>query len=150
MLLHMKRNMKIPYTVILEEMTDDLRRRLPPQWLLCERERDALAQTGGGSAQEIDAIFEIKDPQGSSAEIIVESKSNPPEPRLISYITAQLRGMSFARYEEIGAVGALPIPLLVSSFISPLARERLTEAGISYADSTGKHQVHLRPSSGLY
>ena len=48
-----------------------------------------------------------------------------------------LRKQTYILYSETENIGDVPVPLLLSTFLSPLARERLVEAGISYADSTG-------------
>ena len=82
----------------------------------------------------IDAIWELRDPDGLSSDIIVEVKANPMEPRLVGSVASQLRALSYSRYEQTGAT---PANMLVSTYLSPLTRERLAEAGISYADSTG-------------
>ncbi len=58
----------------------------------------------------------------------------PVEPRMIGSVAAQLKTLSEAICEQTGTI---PANMLVSTYLSPLARERLTEAGISYADSTG-------------
>ena len=96
-----------------------------------------VVQSSKGLISEIDAILEIREPDGLSSEIIVEVKTNPVEPRLVSSLVSQLKRLSLSRYNELGQVGTIPVPMLVSTYLSPLTRERLTEAGISYADSTG-------------
>ena len=60
----------------------------------------------------------------------MEVRTRPVEPRLVSYIAETLR-------EEDARPGTPPVPMLVSSFLSTLTRERLVAAGMSYADSTG-------------
>ncbi len=82
----------------------------------------------------IDAIWELCDPQGISSDIIVEVKKNPVEPRLVGSVVSQLKALSSSKYEQTGET---PANLLVSTYLSPLTRERLVEAGISYVDSTG-------------
>jgi hypothetical protein len=81
-----------------------------------------------------DAIWELRGPDGLSSDIIVETKGHPVEPRMVDRIASRLKTLSTARYEQAGAI---PVCMLVSTYLSPLARERLTEAGISYADATG-------------
>ena len=82
----------------------------------------------------IDAIWELRDPDGLSSDIIVEVKTYPVEPRLVGSVASQLKALSDSRYEQVGAT---PANMLVSTYLSPLTREWLAEAGISYADSTG-------------
>ena len=113
------------------------RHTLTPRWLLRERKRNVLAQSPQGLAREVDAILEIRDPDGLSSDIIVEVKTKPVETRLVAGVASRLKSLSLSRYDEAGQVGAVPVLMLVSTYLSPLARERLAEAGISYADSTG-------------
>ena len=82
----------------------------------------------------IDAIWELRDPDGTSSDIIVEVKVNLVEPRLVSSVAYRLKALSYSRYKQAGVT---PANMLVSTYLSPLTRERLAEAGISYADSTG-------------
>ena len=86
------------------------------------------------STRMVDAIWELRDPGGLSSDIVVEVKANPVEPRLVGGVMSQLRELSNSRYEQTGAT---PAKMLVSNYLGPLTRERLAEAGISYADSTG-------------
>ena len=102
-----------------------------------------VVQSSKGLVSEIDAILEIREPDGLSSEIIVEVKTNPVEPRLVSSLVSHLKRLSLSRYNELGQVGTIPVPMLVSTYLSPLTRERLTEAGIGYADSTGNNEVSL-------
>ena len=133
----MLRNSYISETRLIDTTARDIDTRLPPRWLLRDRERNVPGQSPQGSTREVDAILEIRDPDGLSADIIVEVKANPVEPRLVGSVVSQLKTLSLSRYDEAGQVGAVPVLMLVSTYLSPLARERLAEAGISYADSTG-------------
>ncbi len=82
----------------------------------------------------VDAIWELRDPDGLSSDIIVEVKANPVEPRLVRSVASQLKALSRSMYEQAEAT---PAYMVVSTYLSPLTRERLAEAGIGYADSTG-------------
>ena len=104
--------------------------RLPPRWLLLDVERDAAV----GAPRDSDAVWEIRDPDGLSSDIIVEVKASPVEPRSVVGLASKLKALSYSRYQQAGAA---PVSMLVSTYLSPLARERLTAAGICYADSTG-------------
>ena len=96
------------------------------------------------SRRRIDAIWEIRDPGGVSSDVIVEAKASPVEPRLVDSVVSQLKALSNPASERGGAPPAL---MLVSSYLSPLTRERLAEAGISYADSTGNTRFSVnRPA----
>ena len=56
------------------------------------------------------------------------------EPRLVGSLAARLGTPSLSRREQAGAAC---VGMLVSTYLGPLARERLAQAGISYTDSTG-------------
>ena len=58
-------------TILLGEIADELRRRLPPDWTL-ERLGRELSVGPGGSR--VDAALALTDPRGESATIIVEAK----------------------------------------------------------------------------
>ena len=53
---------------------------------------------------------------------------------MVGSVASQLKALSKSRHDQ---AGASPICMLVSTNLRPLARERLTEAGVSYAASTG-------------
>ena len=147
MLFHMLRNRYISETRLIDTTARDIGQRLPPRWLLRERERNVLSQSPPGLGREFDAILEIRDPDGLSSDIIVEVKANPVEPRFVSSVASQLKSLSLSRYGQAGQVGDGPVIVLVSTYLSPLARERLAEAGISYADSTGNMRLTVdRPA----
>ena len=130
----MMRNSYISETKLVDTAVKEIGTRLPPRWLLLDRERGAAVRSPQESIRIIDAIWELRDPDGLSSDIIVEVKANPMEPRLVGSVASQLRALSHSRYEQTGAT---PANMLVSTYLSPLTRERLAEAGISYADSTG-------------
>ncbi len=95
----------------------------------------------------MDAVLEIRDPDGVSSDIIVEAKAKPVEPRLAAGVASQLKGLSLLGHDEAGRPGAIPATMLVSTYLSPLTRKRLAEAGISYADSTGNLRLTVdRPA----
>ena len=128
------RNSYISETKLVDTAMKEIGAHLPPRWILLDRERGAAVRSPQESIRMIDAIWELRDPDGLSSDIIVEVKANPMEPRLVGSVASQLRALSYSRYEQTGAT---PANILVSTYLSPLTRERLAEAGISYADSTG-------------
>ena len=130
----MMRNRYISETRLIDTAVKEINSRLPPRWLLLDRERGAAVRSPQESTRMIDAIWELRDPDGLSSDIIVEVKANPVEPRLVGSVASQLKALSYSRYEQAGAT---PANMLVSTYLSPLTRERLAEAGIGYADSTG-------------
>ncbi len=130
----MMRNRYISETKLIDTAVREIGSRLPPRWLLLDRARDAAVPSPQESTRIIDAIWELRDPDGLSSDIIVEVKANPVEPRLVDSAASQLKALSYSMYEQDGATAS---NILVSTYLSPLTRERLAEAGISYADSTG-------------
>ena len=121
-------------TTLIDTAVKEIGTRLPPRWLLRDRARAAVVRSSLNSTRRADAIWELRDPDGLSADILVEVKVTPVEPRLVGHVAARLQARSASRCEQTGAT---PAHLLVSTYLSPLTRERLTAAGISYADSTG-------------
>ena len=128
-------NSHISETRLIDTAVKEIGTRLPPRWHLRDREKEAVMRSPQDSIRRmIDAIWELCGPDGLSSDIIVELKAYPVEPRMVGRIASQLKALSKSRD---GQAGATPVCMLVSTYLSPLARERLTEAGISYADATG-------------
>ncbi len=128
------RNGYISETTLVATAVKEISSRLPPRWILRSREEAASLQSPEASVSRIDAILELRSPEGLSSDIIVEVKAIPVEPRFVGYAASHLKELSSQRYDQTGAA---PACVLVSPYLSPLARERLADAGISYADSTG-------------
>ena len=118
----------------MDTAAKEIGERLPPRWLLLDRQREASVRSPQEPTRRIDAIWELRDPDGLSSDIIVEVKANPVEPRLVRSVASQLKALSRSMYEQAEAT---PAYMVVSTYLSPLTRERLAEAGIGYADSTG-------------
>lgn len=130
----MLRNSCISETNLIATAERAIGARLPPRWRLLERAESVNARSPRDVNRRIDAVWEIRAPDGRASDIIVEVKSKPVEPRLVGNVASQLKAKSYSRDEQLGATPAF---ILVSTYLSPLARERLVEAGISYADATG-------------
>ena len=146
-MLHMMRNSIIFETTLIDDAVRDIGERLPRGWNLRERERSAAVPALYGSKVQIDAILEIRAPDGTSSEIVVETKLKPAQPDVLSRVRSHLEAAKRSRREQIGTVGPEPVAMLVSPYLSPLTRERLAEAGISYADSTGNIRLAVeRPA----
>ena len=134
-LFHVMWNSRISATKLVDAAVKAIGTRLPPRWFLLDRAREAAVQSPQDSiGMMADAIWELRGPDGLSSDIIVEIKAYPVEPRMVGRIASQLKALSKSICEQTGAT---PAHMLVSTYLSPLTRERLTEAGISYADSTG-------------
>lgn len=130
-------------TVLLGEVVDELRRRLPPDWSL-ERLGQELSVGTGGSR--VDAALALTDPRGESATIIVEAKGQPLEARAVSSLLYQSQRLPDTSIEVAGTDGSRSF-MVISPFLGHSARERLADAGISYADATGNLRfVTSRPA----
>ncbi|MYC08233.1 MAG: hypothetical protein F4X57_13850 [Chloroflexi bacterium] len=132
MLLHIMRNTLSTATTLARTIFDDLSGRLPPRWTLHD-----CTRFDGFDSPRSDATWEIQDPRGASSLVVVEVKVNPSQPNYINFISGQLLQLADSLNDRRRYYDTDPIPLLISSFLSPLARERLDANGISYADSTG-------------
>ena len=130
------RNRYISETKLVDTVVREIRDRLPSQWALLNRGEEVRVAQGIGRTRVIDAILEIQDPQGLSTSIVVDVKDTPVEPNRVSFAAETLRELAQLLSEEDRKL-AVPVPMMMSPFFSPLARERLVAAGISYADSTG-------------
>ena len=135
-MFHIMRNRYISETKLVDTVAQNIRGRLPSRWALLNRGEEVRVGQGIGRTRVIDAILEIRDPQGLSTSIVVEAKDTPVEPNRVSFAAETLRELTRLLSEEDRKLAA-PVPMMLSPFFSRLARERLVAAGISYADSTG-------------
>ena len=120
-------------TLLLGEVADELRRRLPPDWSL-ERLEQELSVGPSGSG--VDAALAVTDPRGESATIIVEARGQPLEARTVSSLLHQSERLLDTSAELPSTDGSRSF-MVISPFLGPSAKERLADAGISYADATG-------------
>ena len=136
-MFHIMRNGYISETKLVDTVAREIRGRLPSQWALLNRGEKVRVGQVNNRSRMIDAILEIRDPQGISTSIVVEAKNTPVEPNRVSFAAGMLLELTRLLSEEDGELDAAPVSMMLSPFLSPLARERLVAAGISYADSTG-------------
>lgn len=112
---------------------DALRDRLPVRWKLLPKRpgRPVLNYSP-------DALLEIRAPDGGRAVLLVEAK-----PRLPAQLAADLARRLTALATKAPAAGAL----VIARFLSPMARDRLRQAGVSYLDLAGNLRIVLdRPA----
>ena len=130
-------------TILLSEVEDELRGRLPPGWSLKRLDRELLTEPG---RHRIDAALTLNDPRGETATIIMEAKGRPLEARAVSSLLYQSQMLLSANAEVLGPEECRSF-MVVSPFLGPSAKERLADAGISYADATGNLRfVTSRPA----
>ena len=120
-------------TLLLGKVADELRRRLPPDWSL---ERLGQELPYGADGSRADAALALTDPRGESATIIVEAKGQPIEARTVSSLLHQSERLHDTNIGLPSTDGS-PSFMVISPFLGPSAKERLADAGISYADATG-------------
>ena len=83
MMFRVLRNKSISATSLLEEACQSIRRRLPPGWSLTEQRQQVPVQTGRFND---DVLLTLADPQGLTADIIIEVKRRPLEAREVSIL----------------------------------------------------------------
>ena len=133
-------------TMLLGEVADELRRRLPPDWSLERLGRELSVEPGGSR---VDAVLALTDPRGESATIIVEAKGRPLEARAVNSLLHQSEMLLDASIELTGTDGSRSF-MVISPFLGPSAKERLADAGISYADATGNLRFVGEPAGGVH
>ena len=130
-------------TLLLGEVADELRRRLPPDWSL---ERLGQESPPGPGGSDVDATLALTDPRGESATIIVEAKGQALEARAVNSLLHQSQRLLDESIEVASLYGSRCL-MVISPFLGPSAKERLADAGISYADATGNMRfVTSRPA----
>lgn len=133
----MMRNTQISATALVEDICRKIRGRLPSGWSLEDR-FDEWGQISGASAgPNFDGVLALTDPQGLTVNIIVEARARPLEGQQVSMLADRLKRSLLPQGQEALGTENSPIPVVVAPFLGPSARDRLVEAGISYADATG-------------
>ena len=131
-------------TLLLGEVAAELRRRLPPDWSL---ERLGQDLSVGPSGSRVDAALALTDPRGETATIVVEAKGQPLEARAVNSLLYQSQRLLDDSIEVSGPEGSRCF-MVISPFLGPSAKERLADAGISYADATGNMRfITSRPAA---
>lgn len=110
-----------------EDLLELFRARLPPGWLVRAR------FDSQGKYPAPDMILEVTGPDLQRAVFLVEMKARV-EPKDVGSLAEQLR--VYAK-----SFGAEAVGLVNTGFLGLSTRERLKEAGIPYADSTGNVRI---------
>lgn len=131
-------------TTLLNQVAAALRSRLPADWSL-ELSGDQLRRPAGRS--QIDAVLTLADPRGEAATITVEAKGRPFEARMVSSLLDRWQRALLPESGEGPDAERSPSLMVISPFLGPSVKERLTDAGVSYADATGNMRfVTNRPA----
>lgn len=118
---------------LIKRAIEALEARLPPRWIITVEKRQPR-----GDRYKPDAFLEVRGPDGSRTTIVVEAKQS---------LTAAQAAALAPRFAQAARENKAAGSLLVTSFLSPLARERLSAGGISYLDLTGNARIALdRPA----
>lgn len=112
------RNAALQETSVLQEAVRAVRALLPPNW---QANLSAVEPRAPGVA-----VMVLRGPTGPAVTYLVETKRSGGMP--LTVLVATLREMQRAT--------GYPC-LVVSDYVGPTTRRALTEAGMSYADSTG-------------
>ena len=120
---------KTPYSEqdLLEALLTLLKKRFPATWEISLEPLHILERF------QVDAVLTIRAPDGVVGRILVEAKNGSS-----ASINTWLARANHVRNEKHFPASQW---LLVAPYISPLMRERLKEAGISYVDMTGNLSV---------
>jgi hypothetical protein len=119
---------------VLRSTVAVLESRLPPEWSLRVEHYPST-----GADRRIDAVLRIRSPEGGEAAIAVEAKVLV-EPRDVAALRERLQSFD----EQSGNLG-----MVVARYLGKSVRERLAEAGLSYADASGNVRMATR-SPGLF
>ena len=104
-MFHVMRNKPFLETQLIDSIIGDIRGRLPPLWSLCNREMDKVYQGSGQGSLVIDAILELRDPQGLTVPVVVEVKSFSLETQFVNYIAQTLSSYTSSLSTEEGESG---------------------------------------------
>lgn len=119
---------------VLRRASAVLQARLPRHWSM----HPLNDETPGDQA--IDALYALTAPDGSSVTLVVEAKG-VVEGRDVAGIGAQLSTNTKRVNNGIG--------VLMARYLSPQVRARLTEADISFVDTTGNLRIEVT-TPGLF
>ncbi len=118
---------------VLRACVNALTTRLPTGWTLVEREEMPL-----GSKRR-DAVLQLRDPTGTTADIVVEAK-RVVERRDLGRIRDRLD-------DTIRELGGKATGLVAARYLSPRVRADLAQLGLAYVDATGNMRIALdRPA----
>ena len=110
-----------------------VRSRLPPGWAIVQAVREPR-----GKVYRPDALLDVRAPDGSKARLVVEAKQGLTAAQVVT-LAPQLNRAA----RENGATESL----VMAAYLSPLARERLVNDGVSFIDMTGNVKIAIaRPA----
>ena len=87
----------------------------------------------------IDAVWELRGPDGLSSDILVEVKVNLVEPRLVSSVASQLKALANSRHEQAGVTTT---GMLVSTYLEPPGEGAPSGSRDKLRRLNRQHQIH--------
>jgi hypothetical protein len=128
------------------EILSRLRSVLPSGWVITAVDRQPRLTPKAGRQVRPDLVLELEAPDGLRSNLVVEVKKQTLEPRDVPKVVSQLSAYSAALPRARGGELAA-VPFVAAAFVSPRARELLSNLGAGYVDSTGNMRLVLdRPA----
>ena len=118
-----------------------LRSRLPPGWSLKELNRETRL---GAGARGFDTAFSLHDPQGVCVVIIMEVKLSLLQARQVNLLMDLWQSKLMPQCQEYWGPDSNLALMVMTPFLGRSVRDRLAEAGISYADATGNIRLAVQ------
>lgn len=138
------RNSDISETTLVRTAREAIEKRLPAGWRLSLWDTERFRPSPRRIA---DTVLEIKDPESRIALVILEAKRRPMEARDVIAQAESLRRTSLPQVQALTDNETSVNLMVVSPFLGPSARDRLTAEEISFADLTGNLRFVLeRPA----
>jgi len=125
-------------TRMFKTVKEELERRLPQDWLLSLSKESRLFP----SKASVDAVLEIRSPDGISATVFVEVKQKPLEVREIVSQTRLWRNAFLNRPQK--SENDEDNIIVITPYLGQSARGELAKEGISFVDMTGNIRFVLR------
>lgn len=129
-MLHGMRNTGSMGNTLIGRAVAVLRERLPARWSVEVRLDPRLR--GAANAIRADAVLKLAGPDGRRATLVVEAKTR---------VTAAIASGALPQLERAVRAAKAAGGLLITDYLSPLARQRVVDGGASYLDLTGNARI---------
>lgn len=118
-------------TGIARDVVRSLADRMPKGW----RADVQLEPRIGATTHRPDAVVSVQSPDGRFADLVIEVKRRI-EPRMVRSVVEQVQ-------QYCAALDEAAVPVVGAAYLSPRAREALTESGVGYVDTTGNLRLEV-------
>jgi hypothetical protein len=127
------RNIRLSSNRTLTRALEALRSRLPAGWAVVRSAREPR-----GAGYRPDDLLEVRGPDGSKSTVVVEARDT---------VTASQAAIISRQLTKAVVDNRAARSLLVTRYLSELARERLNAGDVSFLDLTGNTRIALsRPA----